>query len=521
MDTKSDISNVRQLKIYTSQDKMNAYITIKYLEEVLKDDITSALYTASDIRSELDKAGIIFGVIDIALESYGLKDCLNQLIATGQNCINAVDDKITINFSTTKSFDDLLLEDNGNIDFKSIGSIEPVRCGDVIASYIKGSQGLDGSDVFGHKIKHKERKILKLKAASGCQVIDGNKVVASIDGKLSIKDGTFNVYKVHEIRGDVDMKSGNIKFIGDIIIYGGVKENMSVDCGSFLKIYKDIERAEVKSQNDIEIKGNVITSNITGGGEDVTRLNGITDLESIKGVIKNIIIAFKQVREFDLLPKDTRDGEIIKILIENKFKNLTRLCIRTIAFLNMQKLAEDEEALVTVFREKLIFFGPINIQHYKELNKVIYLIDEKLKYLKELGAHPVEVKFSYCQDSKIESTGNIILTGKGEYVSEIISSDGVYFTNIKSATRGGSITSKNVIKCASVGSPASVPTILKVESSGHIWIDKAFQNTKIIVGTKEYIFKEPGRNIHAFIGSEQQLVVEQLKLLEVKPNGKR
>lgn len=514
MDDKIDNIKVRKLKIYTSKDKMQAYITIKYLEEVLKESITSALYTASDIRAELDKAGIIFGIIDIPLEQYGRANCFDKLIAKGQSCVNGVDDKITINFNIGQSYDNLEKKANGNIDFKSIGSIEPVRSGDVIAVSIKGNEGIDGSDVFGHKIKHKARKIKKLKVSSGCKVVDGDKVVSLIDGKFSIKNGAFSVYKVHEILGDVDVKSGNIKFIGDIVIRGGVKENMSVDCGSFLKIYKDIERAQVKSQNNIEIMGNVITSKIIGGGEDVTRLKGITDLESIKIIIKDLVLAFKQIREFGLL-KEKKDGEIIKGLIENKFKNLTRLCIRTIAFLNMQKLTEEEEALVTIFRKKIIFLGPINIKDYKELNKVINLIDEKLKYLKEFATHDVEVKFSYCQDSKIESTGNIILTGKGEYVSEIISSDGVYFTNPRSVTRGGSITAKNEIKCASVGSAASVPTILKVESSGQIWIDKAYQNTKIIIGPKEYIFTEPCKEVHAFIGDEQELIVEKLKLLEV------
>ena len=289
-------TKVRDLEITTSKDNMLAYISIKYIDEIIKENIRSAFYTASDIRSELTSAGIIFGIIDIEIEKYGLSNCVNQIIARGKSCVEPIDDKITINFNIEKNSNNLVEEANGNIDFKSIGSIQAVHTGDVIALYIKGSEGIDGCDVFGHEIVSKLQKIIKLKVSSGCKVVDGDKVVASINGKLCVKDDTFCVHKLHEISGDVDIKTGNIKFIGDIVIYGSVKENMRVDCGNCIKIYKDIERAVVKSQNNIEIIGNVITSKIVAGGEDVTRECGINDLKDIKQIIKNIISEIKKIR---------------------------------------------------------------------------------------------------------------------------------------------------------------------------------------------------------------------------------
>ena len=500
-----------EFKISTSQDKMQAFISIRNIVPETNKIVLHHSYTASDIRCELAKARIIFGVIDIVVENIGLTNCNNELIAKGQNCVNGIDDKIKTNFITKKSFNNMVKEKAGNIDFKSIGSVEAVHTGDVIAVLMKGTEGLDGCNVFGKRITHKKSRIVKLKASSGCEVKDDDKVVALIDGKPCVKGNTFYVYKLHELSGDVDIKSGNIKFIGDIVIYGGVKEGMIVDCGNCLKIYKDIERSVIKSKNNIEIMGNVITSKVMGGGDDVITLRCINNLENINLILKKLILILEEIKKSDLLGKGKKDGEIIKVLIENKFKNLTRLCINAIAFLNSRKESVTEEALVTLLRDKLIGYGPIKIKHYGEIDIVINLIDEKIEYLKCQVSLPVEVKFSYCQDSKIESTGNIILTGKGEYVSEIISDDGIYFIDSKSVTRGGTITAKNVIKCRKVGSPAGVPTILRVESNGEIWIDMAYQNTKIFVGVKEYIFDVPCKNIHAFIDSDKELIVERLK----------
>jgi len=501
-----------ELKISTSQDKMQAFISIRYINPKINGIVVHHCYTTSDIKSELAKARIIFGIIDIVVENIGLSNCKNELIARGKNCVDGIDDKIKINFNAKKSFNNMVEETTGNIDFKSIGSIEAVHRGDVIAVLIKGTEGLDGCNVFGKRIVHKKSRIMKLKASSGCEVRDFDKVVALIDGKPCVKGNTFYVYKLHELKDDVDIKSGNIKFIGDIVVYGGVKEGMTVDCGNCLKIYKDIERAVIKSKNNIEIMGNVITSKVMGGGDDVVTLRCITNLENINLILKNLILVIEEIKKSDLLGKGKKDGEIIKVLIENKFKNLTRLCISAIAFLNVRKESATEEVLVTMLRNKFIGLGPIKIKHYGEIDRVINLIDEKIEYLKCLVSLPVEVKFSYCQDSKIESTGNIILTGKGEYVSEIISNDGVYFMDLKSVTRGGSITAKNLIKCRKVGSPAGVPTILSVERHGEVWIDTAYQNTKILVGSKEYIFEVPCKNIHAFIDSDKELVVERIKL---------
>ena len=99
-----------------------------------------------------------------------------------------------------------------------------------------------------------------------------------MDGKPCIKNNTFYVYQVHEVRSDVDLKTGNIKFIGDIIVYGSVKEGMEIVCGNYLDIEKDVERAKIKAAGNINIKGNLISGNVFGGGEDVTKLKTLKDL---------------------------------------------------------------------------------------------------------------------------------------------------------------------------------------------------------------------------------------------------
>ena len=64
---------------------------------------------------------------------------------------------------------------------------------------------------------------------------------------------------------------------------------------------------------------------------------------------------------------------------------------------------------------------------------------------------PVDVVLDYCQDSIIKSSGNIIFSGKGQYVSQIVASDSVIFKQDKSVARGGVIKAGKEIKCKIVG----------------------------------------------------------------------
>ena len=71
---------------------------------------------------------------------------------------------------------------------------------------------------------------------------------------------------MYEIRGDVDFSSGNINFIGDVTISGGVTSGF-----------------EVKAGGDIEVDGVVESARVESGG-NITLHKGIAGAE--KGMIQ-------------------------------------------------------------------------------------------------------------------------------------------------------------------------------------------------------------------------------------------
>ncbi|WML35520.1 flagellar assembly protein A [Clostridium sp. OS1-26] len=520
----------RELNISLNNNKLEAYASVTYtpqniyklkdknkskkltLEVEVESEIHPPKFNESEVKQELANNNVVYGIIEENLKKC-VEGCREKiLIAKGQPVIDGEDDFIEIKFKLEEALRQLQEDKGGNVDFKSIGAVEAVHKGDILAIRNPGNDGQDGCDVTGKIIKYKIGKKIKIKVGNGAAIKDGDIVVADIDGKPCVKSNVFYVYPVHDIKGDVDLKTGNIRFIGDVIVYGSVKEGMEIDSGNLVDIAKDVERAVIRARGDIIIKGNVIAGKIYGGGDDVEKLKALNNIEQLREILGNLVSAVEEIKKYNLLGENKKDGEIIKILIENKFKMLPKICFYVIASLNMQKEDYAEEELVVLLKSKLLGMGPINIKHYAELDGIISCIKDKLKSLKATLALPVSVKLAYSQDSIIQSSGDVVMLGKGEYISDITANGNIYFIQDKSVARGGRLKAKNEIKCKVVGSTAGVSTRIEVEKEGHIWVDVAYQNTIFTVGTREFMLDMPSKNVHAYLDESGDIVVDRLKL---------
>lgn len=520
----------RRMNISLSSDNMKAFISIKYIPknvytlkdslEVLELNVESDVikqiypktYTVQEIKEELTTNGINFGIIEENIEKCtNMENIDNLLIAQGEEAVDATDDIIKIAFKTESEIKVLKEDNHGNIDYKCIGRVKTVEKGQVLAERYEGKQGKDGMDVKGVVKRHKSGKKINFQVGEGCELKDTNTLVATIEGKPSVKGQLFSVHQVHEVKSDVDIKTGNIEFIGNIIIGGSVKEGMEVNSGHDLFINENVECAKISSKGDLEIIGNIINSTASAGGEEVISLRKIKILEKINSALEELIKTIKHIKEHNLLGKKVHDGEIIKVLIENKFKYMTEFCDEYIKL--VQGTADnEEEKLVSVIKQKLIGFAPLSINDFSELNILIKFIDANIQILSGTLTVPVDMKVSYCQDSNLTSSGKIIITGKGQYVSEIIAHESIEFINPTSVARGGIIKAKNEIKCKEVGSEGGVSTKLIVETQGNIWADIAYQNTCFVVGEKEYILETPSKDVHAYLNCKGEIVVDKFIL---------
>lgn len=520
----------RLLNITVSPDKMTAYISISYIPEItytLKDSEEinflflkgikkekkfPPLFNTSEIKAELQKVGICSGIIDESLENSSKeREIKNLLVARGIPVVDDIDDKLEIKFNESKNTSQIVEDSIGKVDFRNLYSIDEVKKGDILAIKVAGAEGRDGKDIYGNVVRKKNRGQISLRAGTGAVLQDENTVAAAIDGKPCIKNSVFYVYQVHEVSNDVDLVTGNINFIGDVKIYGSVREGMKVEAGNGVQIGQDVEHANISAKGDIIIKGNVITSRIACGGEDITIQRLGANLNELRLTLISMMDAITEIKKFNLLGEKITDGEMIRILIENKFRTIPKICMCIIRDTLLHQGNQTDE-VVNIIKQKLIGMAAISIHHFGELDGIVEAIDCRIKELENVLSLPVNINIAYCQDSEITSSGDIFVTGKGVYVSKLTAHNGVYFLDERAVARGGIIKAKNEIKSRKVGSTGGVSTKLWVEEKGHIWADIAFQNTNFTVGLKEYILEKPSKNVHAYIDETGDLVVEKLHL---------
>ena len=528
MVTFNEVEAKRLMNFKINPDKMEALISITYtpkiiyklknsgptnsllLESDIKEELMPPKFTESEIKSELLNQNIKYGIIMMnIMKCAAAFEVSDLLIAKGKETIHGLDDRLEIKYSQVVTKENQKEDISQVIDYKAIGSVEGVKKGQILVSLHSGKDGEDGIDITGKTVKAKNAKKIVLSVGEGCELIEGHTVIATTEGRPSSRGNTFFVYKIYEVSGDVELKTGNIKFVGDIVIGGSVSEGMKVEAGNCITIKQNVAESEITANGDILVKGNVIHSTVAAGKEDVVTLEYISDLKSMKNDLSKLISSITQLKDMNLLQRNTRDGELIKSLLETKFKKLPQTALKVARRIIMQN---EEDELVYIIKHKILDLGPLSIEKYEELNNAVKIIDNKISVLDMNLILPVDVKLDYCQDSIVKSSGNIIFSGKGQYVSQISASDSVIFELDKSVARGGVIQAGKEIKCKIVGGHGGVSTKLIVENNGHIWAKIAYSNTKFVVGAKEYTLEVDSKDVHAYLDDSRELIVDKLRL---------
>lgn len=461
-------------------------------------------YTKQEIVGFLKEKNIVSGYIDSALDEASTKELVDSLVvAEGKKAINDEDDRVEILFEKTKR---IVAEDSKEkVDYRNLYSIANVSANTTLAELKKGKEGTDGLDIFGKEIPKKLKKNLQLKVGNGCKIEDG-KVIATIEGQPTVKSGVFFVHQVFQAPADVDLKSGNINFIGDVKIAKNVLDGMIVEAGNTVTIGGNVESATVIAQGETRINGSIINSTIHVGSRNLEKQSYLEDLNALLREVKMLITYSSEIKNKNILG-DRSDGEIIKVLIETKFKTLPK---KALALLN-HNYGDQLEEIKNIIRTRLLGLGPLNIKYINDIYKFVNLLEQEIEPLSEDLIVPVDVYINYTQDSEIKATGNVYIIGKGQYTSNITAAENIIFTVPGAISRGGVLYAKGNIEAKVVGSVAGVSTILNVLKDGIITADVAYNNTTFTFGERSYTLDEPSKNIKAYVDKSGEIIVEKLR----------
>ncbi|MGI6226646.1 MAG: DUF342 domain-containing protein, partial [Peptococcales bacterium] len=261
-ETKLDLGG--KFTIALSNDLLVASLTIY---PAIEGHFTISL---EEIKKTLTSKGITYGIDDVKIIMALTENKLisNLPIAKGVAPLPGKSAKIKYYFHE-KGIEIKPKElDNGRVDFYNTNMIQIVKKGQILIEKIPATIGIPGITVTGQKLTAPDGQNTILPVGKNLIVSEDKlKAYAGCEGHVVLVNDRVSVLPIFEVNGDVDFSTGNIDYIGNVIVKGNIKDGFSV-----------------KAQGDVEVYGNVEGGNIITSGNILIK-------KGIRGLKKSKLIA--------------------------------------------------------------------------------------------------------------------------------------------------------------------------------------------------------------------------------------
>jgi uncharacterized protein (DUF342 family) len=235
-----------------ASDKMTAEIMVHPAYE------GGSIPQESEILKNLKERSILFG-IDTAAISLLCNRIQNNIypqkpviVAKGQSPVHGIDGRIEYTFDANPLFKPHENE-HGLVDFKNISLIQSVKKGDVVARRLPPTAGIAGSDIFATPLAARQGLPTEFPAGinTGVSEKDKNVLIALTDGNVRLHQTVIEVSEGYNIKGDVDLSTGNIQYIKSVVIGQDVKAGFTINCGGDCEIGGTIEDAQITAGGNV------------------------------------------------------------------------------------------------------------------------------------------------------------------------------------------------------------------------------------------------------------------------------
>lgn len=496
----ADSTSPGELKVIISEDRLQAYI---FAPE------GSGPLTPEEVYQALHEAGVVYGIREEAVASFASAPASQPvLVAEGEPPQPGEDERLEVLFEAAPPPKEER-EEKERVDFRETSSIVSVEAQALLAVKHPARPGVPGKAVTGEELFPPEPKVLELRAGRNVELREnGTQVVALVSGRpwyKRVRDTyTFHVDPLLVFRGDVCIKSGNVRFKGDVKIFGNVCEAMEVQATGKVEISGLVTRATVTSGGHLTVHGGVIASKIRAGITFAGAKKLAFLLRDIKTNLHRMVQALEQLKEQVEEREIARIGfaRLVWTLMDNKFKNLRSLAKST----QQQIAAAGPDAPPEIFRvrQSLNCLLGLNPLTPKSLAELMREVEEAFNLLQEGAANPANVTVPFTLASTILSSGSVFVTRRGCVNTIINAYQGVV---VKGSFKGGEIFCEEKAEIEELGSALGTPSVVRVGPAGTIRVGRVFPGVVLQVGESRYVVTQEGGPLKARLGKDGLLEI--------------
>lgn len=251
------------IHISISDNRMEAYLQV---EPPING---GAVPTLKDYEDALALHKITYGVKTAKMRVLAADPIYNTevLIAQGDMPINGIDGTYAFQFSLENDYRPKEKSD-GTVDYHDLGIVKNVKKGQVLCVITHPTEGSEGTALTGVHLKPVKGKAVPVLLGKNTELSeDGTAIYSKIDGQVEYDGRKINVSETLFLSGDVDNSTGNINFIGNVIIEGTVLDNFVVEAGGNIEIGGTVGSATLKSGGNILLRSGIIGGEISCKGD--------------------------------------------------------------------------------------------------------------------------------------------------------------------------------------------------------------------------------------------------------------
>lgn len=213
-----------------------------------------------DVVNALKAHGVVIGFKEDVIRTALIEDRYMQDIvaAEGVAPLHGPDARIEYKVNIKKNVQ-LEQDEKGKVDFKNLNLVENVVAGQILAVKIPTKKGVPGRTLANRIVLARDGKDVELRQGKGTILSDDRtKLIAEINGQVVYSNLKLSVEPVYRVVGDVGPKTGNIMFLGSVVIGGSVLDNFEVKAAGNVDIHGSVGKARIEAEGDIIVKQGVL-----------------------------------------------------------------------------------------------------------------------------------------------------------------------------------------------------------------------------------------------------------------------
>lgn len=245
------------LAVDISKDEMHATITVD------PPAMSGADITVYQIENALKIQGVRAGINDEKILEFVDSPIYSSPVEVASAILpeDGKDSYLEYKFETDQAKLKAKESEGGKINFKETNRIQNVVAGQVLATKILATRGKAGKTVYGHYLEAKNGKDIPVQLGQNVQMEkDGVTVTAQINGQVLLVNGKITVEPVLNLDA-VNIKSGNINFLGMVYIRGNVEDGFDVKASGNIDIGGTVGKCNIEADGDIIIHQGVFGKN--------------------------------------------------------------------------------------------------------------------------------------------------------------------------------------------------------------------------------------------------------------------